>query len=150
MCKSFLVAALLLIGFVDFQPDRLNDLTYFAKWATRLSGYPMPAKMPTAYLLTDAQITAMYCSAKRIPTDSCDVAGFYGSGQVLWINRDMPMRDIEDTIIHEFTHFLQVENHDFQSRCSAEIRARQVEWAYGAVVHGDYREFTFNREWYNC
>lgn len=129
--------------------DRVDDVGHFMNWATQLSGYPAPTELPTVYLLSNSQITALYCRG-RVTTDDCSISGFYRTGQVLYINRDLPMREIEATIVHEMVHYLQTINGQFTSRCKAELEANRVEWSYNAVVYGSRAPFTFNAAWYNC
>jgi hypothetical protein len=130
--------------------DKVGNPDYFMDWAVSLSGhYRAPTRVPAVNLLPQVDIEARYCALTHGLTADCHIAGFYHKGQ-LFVGRDMPMGEIESTIVHEMIHILQAESGELTSRCKAEFEANHVEWSYKAVVQGSVDPFVFNRSWYNC
>lgn len=129
--------------------DRVENVEHFLHWAESLSGYSAGGKVPLVYLMSETAIDKLYCGSGALMTADCGISGMYRAG-VLYVNRDMDPRQIESTIVHELTHYLQDLNGKYTDRCRIEFEANRVEWAYSAVVYATPGDFHFNREWYKC
>jgi hypothetical protein len=122
------------------------DMEGYTRWATQLTGYPEPKRLPSVVFAPRSLLQAMVCPKHR---PKCRAAGAYPGGLLVYVGDWLPPAERDVIIVHEIVHYLQREA-GVTDRCTREYEASRAEWAYAAIVQGASKDFEFNVEFYEC
>lgn len=100
-------------------------LMVLLSWASHLSGYPMPSEPPEVRFEEHAFFVEHACGGRE-----CNVAGWYNDSDVVYIDEQHRALESElatSLVVHEFTHYLQHQSGNFESRSCSDSVARERE-----------------------
>ncbi len=100
-------------------------LTILLRWASYLSGYPLPPDPPEVRFEQHMFFVENVCGGTE-----CNVVGWYNDAHVIYI--DEQYRNVESgfatsLVVHEFTHYLQHKSGAFESLSCEDSIARERE-----------------------
>lgn len=123
---------------VEYAPAAVIELHYsmptLLAWASRLSGYPVPEKLPYVAYRPTAFFTDRVCGG-----NACKAVGWYNDEDVIYLAERYQFADQDDfansLLLHELVHFLQHHSGRFDSLSCDDSLARERE-AY--AVQNDF------------
>ena len=82
----------------------MNEWTlYVMMWASRLSGYPLPAELPEVRWESEAWFSHRVCD-DHVP---CPIFGLSEDANVVFLRQDLTDSAKDHVAVHEFVHYLQ-------------------------------------------
>ena len=118
---------------------------YVMSWASQLSGYPYPDKLPEVQLEPESWFSHRACK-DRTP---CPIYGLYEDGDVVYLREDLVDSAKDHIAVHEFVHYLQKQSGRYDlSSCfdtdQREQEAFRVQSRFVAEVQGGFARYMIN------
>jgi Zn-dependent peptidase ImmA (M78 family) len=118
---------------------------YVMTWASQLSGYPFPDRLPEVQWKSESWFSHRVCK-DHIP---CPVFGLYEDHDVVFLREDLTVSAKDHIAVHEFVHYLQHNSGRFDlNSCfdtdKREQEAFRVQSRFVAEVQGGFTEFMIN------
>ena len=115
---------------------------YVMTWASQLSGYPFPDRLPEVQWKSESWFSHRVCK-DQIP---CPVFGLYEDHDVVFLREDLTDPAKDHLAVHEFVHYLQHHSGRFDlNSCfdtdTREQEAFRVQRRFIADVQGDFAMF---------
>jgi hypothetical protein len=98
-------------------------IVYVMGWASQLSGYPVPDKLPEVQWESESWFSHRVC-ADHIP---CPIFGLYEDGDVVFLREDMTDSAKDHVAVHEFVHYLQHQSGRFELTSCVDSDKREQE-----------------------
>ena len=119
-------------------------LLYVMTWASQLSGYPFPDKLPEVRWESEDWFSHRVCK-DRIP---CPIFGLYEDADVVVLRKEMTDSAKDHVAVHEFVHYLQHHSGRLDlSSCvdtdKREQEAFRVQSRFVAEVQNGFTKFPF-------
>ena len=118
---------------------------YIMTWASQLSGYPFPDKLPEVQWESESWFSHRVCR-DQVP---CPVFGLYEDGEVVFLRGDMTDSAKDHVAVHEFVHYLQQQSGRFDLRScfdsdKREQEAFRVQSRFVAEVQNGFTTYMIN------
>jgi hypothetical protein len=120
-------------------------ILYVMSWASQLSGYPLPDKLPEVRWESEGWFSHRVCE-DRIP---CPIFGLYEDADVIFLREDLTDSAKDHVAVHEFVHYLQHQSGRFELRSCVDSDKREqeafrVQSRFVAEVQNGFTKFVFN------
>lgn len=119
-------------------------ILYVMTWASQLSGYPFPDKLPEVQWKSEGWFSHRVC-ADHIP---CPTLGLYEDAGIIFLREDLSESAKDHVAVHEFVHYLQHRSGRFDLRScldsdKREQEAFRVQSRFIAEVQNGFTRFLF-------
>ena len=116
-------------------------LAVMMSWAVTLSGYGVPATLPTVSAVSHVQMLDAACAGRE-----CKVLGWFPPGATIYLDERLDVRNdlyASSILVHEMVHYLQQESGKYPKPYTCNDSIRMEHEAYGVqreyiLRYGDY------------